>query len=282
MKHNEHNLNKIIKKPLKSKRNRSNLLYKNYIYNLFQYNESKYKKINNEPNFKAIIKSGDTQTIPNNTKKYNRLYTFTNENNKNSDVSPSVYKTLNNNISIQNKNKKKKFFKSRNNTYHKNLLTNNYSSLNKLMTISGINSTITNSKEKNLFLRPTSKQRLKTEITQTIRENKYTECNKLNKDKLFKNRLISSTYRKNSESIKEKHISGINRPISSIKKNKIKMILFRDFNDMKPRNRFNLLRRDLLEEDLKINKMIIKFQTQIAKNQLLVKRFQKLNNKGNS
>ena len=131
MKHNEHNLNKIIKKPLKSKRNRSNLLYKNYIYNLFQYNESKYKKINNKQNFKAIIKSEDTQTIPNNTKKYNRLYTFTNENNKNSDVTPSVYKTLNNNISIQNKNKKKKFFKNRNNTYHKNLLTNNYSSLNK-------------------------------------------------------------------------------------------------------------------------------------------------------
>ena len=32
----------ILAKPLSSKSNINNLMYKNYIYNLFQYNESKY------------------------------------------------------------------------------------------------------------------------------------------------------------------------------------------------------------------------------------------------
>ena len=49
---------------------------------------------------------------------------------------------------------------------------------------------------------------------------------------------------------------------------KHKVILFRNVNDMKPINRFNILRRELLHEEHKINKMFMKFKTQISKNEM--------------
>ena len=278
MKHNNTNLKNMLKKPLNSRRSKSILLYKNYIYNLFKYNENKYKKKDNIQNFKAIIKCSDTQIINNNIKKYNTLYTYKNENKKISSVTPYDYKSLNHNRSY---NKKKKLFKSRNNTYNKNL-TNNYSSLYQLMTISGINNTISNSNDKHLFLRPLSSQRFKTETSKINRENTNKESIKLNKDKKFESKLISTTDRRYSGFIKEKNNNGMNRPIQNINKNKKKVLLFRDVNDMMPRNRFTILRRDLLEENIKINKMIMKFQTQIIKNQLLIKRFEIIKNKGNN
>jgi hypothetical protein len=274
MKHNEHNLNKIIKKPLKSKRNRSNLLYKNYIYNLFQYNEKNYKKKDSKQKFKAIIKSNETHNTPNNTsKKHNILYTYTNENIKNSRITSNDLKKLNHDICLSNICKKK-FIKSRNDMNYKNLIKTNYSSINKVLTVSGINNTNINSTDKFLFLGPISKKKVRTEIINSNRENKIKENIILNKDKNnTKKRLISVTYRKKLKNINDKKNNGKNRPNSIKKPNRIKVTFFRDFNDMSPRNRFNMLRKNLLVENTKINKMFMKFQKQISQNQLLINRF---------
>ena len=40
---------------------------------------------------------------------------------------------------------------------------------------------------------------------------------------------------------------------------------------MKPINRFNILRRELLHEEHKINKMVMNYKTQISKNEMINK-----------
>ena len=264
----------ILAKPLTTKSNINNLMYKTYIYNLFQCNEKNYKKKDNKQKFKAIIKSNETQNTPNNnSKKYNILYSYTNENIRNSRITSNDLKKLNHDICLSNIGKKK-FIKSRNDKNYKNLIKNNCSSINKVLTVSGINNTNINSTDKSLFLRPISKNKVRTEIINSNREKKNKENYILNKDKNnTKKRLISVTYRKKIKNINDKKNNCQNRPNSIKKTNRIKVTFFRDFNDMSPRNRFNMLRKHLLEENTKINKMFMKFQKQISQNQLLINRF---------
>lgn len=287
MKQNDNNINNIntihdLSNPLNSKRN--NLMYKKYIFNLFQYNENKRKKkikqIYND-NFKAIIKSSDTpiRNNSNNSKKYALLNTYTNENYKISNITPIDLKKINKKIRT-NTYIPKNFFKSRNNPKYNNLINNNYTSLNRLLTISGVNNTTTNSKEKYLFLRPISKQRHKTEI---IRDNRnYNQKDILIIDNNIKKRLPSANYQKKLNIINEKKNKNISRPKSNNKDNNVKELLYKDINDMRPRNRFNMLRRELMQENTKINKMFMKFQKQISKNHFLIKRFNMIKSKGNS
>ena len=50
---------------------------------------------------------------------------------------------------------------------------------------------------------------------------------------------------------------------------------------MKPRNRFRILRRELINENTKINKMFMKFKTQISKKKKLINNFKLLKDKKN-
>lgn len=282
MKQNDNNIIKIydLSSPFNSKRN--NLMYKNYIFNLFQYNENKRKKKVrqiSDDNFKAIIKSRDTP-IRNNSKKCALLNTYTNENYTISNITPIDLKKINKKIH-NHTHIPKNFFKSRNNLKYDNLINSNYSSLNRLLTISGVNNTTTNSKEKYLFLRPISKQRYKTEILRDNRNNNQKDI--LMKDKNIKKRLPSANYQIKLNILKEKkNNNNISRPKSNKKDNNAKELLYKDINDMHPRNRFNMLRRELMQENIKINKMFIKFQKQISKNHFLINRFKMIKSKGNS
>ena len=281
-------LNNVFAKHLKTDRNLNNLMYKTYIYNLFQFNEKKYKKIDKHK-FKAIIKSSDTRDTPNitnkNLKKHNILYTHTNENNKNAYMNSTDLKKINHNLCLCNIDKN--HFKSRN---YKKPMKNNYSYSNKVLTVSGINNinnTIMNSSDKYLVLGPISKQKVKNIIVNSHREIKNKENNnQLNIDINNKKRFMSTSHQKKLKiTNKNNNIvnNSRNRNNSSFKKNKIKVKLFREINnDMSPRNRFNMLKKFLLEEDKKINKMFMNFQTQISKNQILLKRFTMLKkiNKG--
>ena len=282
MKQNDNNIIKIydLSSPFNSKRN--NLMYKNYIFNLFQYNENKRKKKVkqiSDDNFKAIIKSRDTP-IRNNSKKCALLNTYTNENYTISNITPIDLKKINKKIH-NHTHIPKNFFKSRNNLKYDNLINSNYSSLNRLLTISGVNNTTTNSKEKYLFLRPISKQRYKTEILRDNRNNNQKDI--LMKDKNIKKRLPSANYQIKLNILKEKkNNNNISRPKSNKKDNNAKELLYKDINDMHPRNRFNMLRKELMQENIKINKMFIKFQKQISKNHFLINRFKMIKSKGNS
>ena len=282
MKQNDNNIIKIydLSSPFNSKRN--NLMYKNYIFNLFQYNENKRKKKVKQiydDNFKAIIKSRDTP-IRNNSKKCALLNTYTNENYTISNITPIDLKKINKKIH-NHTHIPKNFFKSRNNLKYDNLINSNYSSLNRLLTISGVNNTTTNSKEKYLFLRPISKQRYKTEILRGNRNNNQKDI--LMKDKNIKKRLPSANYQIKLNILNEKkNNNNISRPKSNKKDNNAKELLYKDINDMHPRNRFNMLRKELMQENIKINKMFIKFQKQISKNHFLINRFKMIKSKGNS
>lgn len=282
MKQNDNNIIKIydLSSPFNSKRN--NLMYKNYIFNLFQYNENKRKKKVKQiydDNFKAIIKSRDTP-IRNNSKKCALLSTYTNENYTISNITPIDLKKINKKIH-NHTHIPKNFFKSRNNLKYDNLINSNYSSLNRLLTISGVNNTTTNSKEKYLFLRPISKQRFKTEILRDNRNNNQKDI--LMKDKNIKKRLPSANYQIKLNILNEKkNNNNISRPKSNKKDNNAKELLYKDINDMHPRNRFNMLRKELMQENIKINKMFIKFQKQISKNHFLINRFKMIKSKGNS
>ena len=311
MKNNESSKCPIIKdknSPFHSCRDK--IIYKNYIYNLFRYNQNKVKKIeeknNSNQKFKAIINSLK-MPIKKKSKKKILLNLNSYENNKFNHLSPRNIKNLNNSylkdLKISNYPKKsikniipsliyKTKYKSRNNDNYEylDLINIDNSSMNKLYSytfntnFTGINNPKNNTKNKFLILSPYSKRQLRTEIYNNQNyNNNYNNVIK-GQDKNNIKRIVSVSFNNKMNKLSDKKTEeSIEKPISQSKKNKIKITLYRDVNDMKPRNRFRLLRRELIVEDAKINKMYMKFKKQISKNQVnqvLINWIKSIENKG--
>lgn len=299
MKKSENNNNAFnvnLSKILDSKRNK--FIYKNYIYNLFKYNQEKRKnfneKNNDSPNFKPMIKILSTQ-IDKNPKKNSFLCINANQNNKNKklfNIKPKSLKNSENINSFKYQNKQnldniipintyKNYYRSRNERKCSGLINRNISSLNKSLTCSRDNNTDNNFTNELLFLRPAGNLQLKTDIFNNNGQKRNNTVNiKYQKENYKIKGLFNSSY--NNNFIRNKKLeNNIDIPISSCKKNKIKVILNKDVNDMKPRNRFRILRRELINENTKINKMFMKFKTQISKKKKLINNFKLLKDKKN-
>ena len=270
---NNYSIIENLKKSQFTKRNK--IIYKNYIYNLFRYNENAKKKIqekNNDnrkiDNFNSIIKIMST---PIKNKPLNNILLHNNntqERNKKSYINNILpfYTNTNNN-------------KSRNKKNFSCLINTDSSSLSKLITSSRINKTETNNinnKHNGIFLNTKIKPKLNTEILEKINNyninkkyNKY--FNNCNIDKNIIKRLVSESYKNRLNTIKNKNLNDIDKIKIYTPNKKHKVILFRDVNDMKPINRFNILRRELLHEEHKINKMFMNYKTQISKNEMINK-----------
>ena len=270
---NNYSIIENLKKSQFTKRNK--IIYKNYIYNLFRYNENAKKKIqekNNDnrkiDNFNSIIKIMST---PIKNKPLNNILLHNNntqERNKKSYINNILpfYTNTNNN-------------KSRNKKNFSCLINTDSSSLSKLITSSRINKTETNNinnKHNGIFLNTKIKPKLNTEILEKINNyninkkyNKY--FNNCNIDKNIIKRLVSESYKNRLNNIKNKNLNDIDKIKIYTPNKKHKVILFRDVNDMKPINRFNILRRELLHEEHKINKMFMNYKTQISKNEMINK-----------
>ena len=288
---------------------RDKLIYKNYIYNLFRYNQDERKKIeeknNSNQKFNAIINTISTP-IKKKSKNIMLLNLNSYKNNKYAHLSPRNIKNLNipylndlKNSNYFNLNKKniipsiihKTRIRSRNNDNYKYLdlkITDN-SSINQFYsyTYTGINNTKNNSKNKCEFIKTSTNRKIKTQMSKNSREknSKYKyNINTNRQNKNNKKRLISASFNKKMNDIKnKKNEEDIERPISQNKKNKIKVVFYRDVNDMKPRNRFHLMRRELNVGDTKINKMFMRFKKQISKkqvNQVLINWIKSIENKG--
>ena len=260
-----------LKKSQFTKRNK--IIYKNYIYNLFRYNENEKKKIqekNNDNqkinNFNSIIKIMSTP-IKNKQQKNILLQNNTQERNTKSYINNilPIYTSSRNNNKSRNKNN----FSYLINTYN--------SSISKLLTYTKTNKTEANNINNGIFISSKIKPTLNTEILKNI--NKYNINKKNNKyfincynDKYILKRKASESYKNRLNHYKNKKIENNIDKIKIYTPNKKhKVILFRDLNDMKPINRFNNLRRELIQEDHKINKMFMKFKTQISKNEMINK-----------
>ena len=270
---NNYSIIENLKKSQFTKRNK--IIYKNYIYNLFRYNENAKKKIqekNNDnrkiDNFNSIIKIMST---PIKNKPLNNILLHNNntqERNKKSYINNILpfYTNTNNN-------------KSRNKKNFSCLINTDSSSLSKLITSSRINKTETNNinnKHNGIFLNTKIKPKLNTEILEKI--NNYNINKKYNKyfincniDKNIIKRLVSESYKNRLNTIKNKNLNDFDKIKIYTPNKKHKVILFRDVNDMKPINRFNILRRELLHEEHKINKMFMNYKTQISKNEMINK-----------
>ena len=309
MKNNESSKCPIIKdknSPFHSSRDK--IIYKNYIYNLFRYNQNKVKKIeeknNSNQKFKAIINTLKTP-IKKKSKKRILLNLNSYENNKFNHLSPRNIKNINisylNNLKISNYPKKSKKniitihktkYKSRNNDNYEylDLINTDNSSMNKLYSytfnnnFTGINNPKINTKNKCLILSPNIKGQLGTEIFNN--KNNNNKCNNIiwGQDKNNIKRIVSVSFNNKMNKLSNKKTEeSIEKPISQSKKNKKRITLYRDVNDMKPRNRFRLLRKELIVEDTKINKMFMKFKKQISKNQVnqvLINWIKSIENKG--
>ena len=266
---NNYSLIEDLKKSQFAKRNK--IIYKNYIYNLFRYNENAKKKIQEKKNdnrkidnFNSVIKIINTP-IKNKPLNTIILHNNTQERNKKSYIHNILpfYTNKNNN-------------KSRNKKNFSYLINSDSLSLSKLITNSKINNTETNNiKNKNngIFLNSKIKPKLNREILKDI--NNYNINKKYNKyfinyniDKNIIKRLFSESYKNRLNNIKNKNENNIDKIKIYTPNKKHKVILFRNVNDMKPINRFNILRRELLHEEHKINKMFMKFKTQISKNEM--------------
>jgi energy-coupling factor transporter transmembrane protein EcfT len=81
--------------------------------------------------------------------------------------------------------------------------------------------------------------------------------------------------------IKNGNNSNLSRPLSSHFKRKFKSQLIRDSEDKKTKNKYLTFRNEFLDDDNKINKMFVKFERQISKNDLLIKWFTLIKEKGN-
>lgn len=283
MRLNEYNSSPLIKDAtnfLNKKKNK--LIYKKYIYNLFKYNEEKRKKITNqneEQKFNAFIKSINT---PERNKPINYFHHNTYENNKLLYAAPKNLKKLNINISHLGEYSKKIF--NNNNEMHKNCYTsrnsNKYAELIK-SNFSSINGFLSNSTKKNkitltdkcLFLRPISKKKIKIElIKENINETEYISnyslTTKREKSKCNKsNRITSSTCNKIQSILNRNRIEkNLTRPTSTNLNKKIKLTYFKDVNDMRPRYRFTIFKRELLRNEVKNNKLFIKSVRSLSKN----------------
>jgi len=282
MRLNEYNSSPLIKDAsnfLNKKKNK--LIYKKYIYNLFKYNEEKRKKITNqneEQKFNAFIKSINT---PERNKPINYFQHNTYENNKLLYAAPKNLKKLNINISHLGEYSNKLF--NNNNEMHKNCYTsrnsNKYAELIK-SNFSSINGFLSNSTKKNkinltdkcLFLRPISKKKIKIElikdnVNETEYISNYSLTTKRDKSKCNKSRITSSTCNKIQSILNRNRIEkNLTRPTSTNLNKKIKLTYFKDVNDMRPRNRFTIFKRELLRNEVKNNKLYIKSVRSLSKN----------------
>ena len=287
---NFYSLNNKLSSPLSLKKSKN--IYKNYIYRLFRYNQDKRKKTNIKENemrkINSIIKNINTPR-KDKTNIYSFLHINTIERKKMTSLTPKNLKNQNlinkikyqNNISISNisntipNKKNKNFYKSRNFQNCLDLINTKNNSINKLLTNSRIKTIDSNENNKCFFLMPKSKKITQTE---TINNN---SVSKYNNYTIFqnKNKFISESYMNKTNNINNNK-KNIFKPTSKNKKNKLKVILYKECNDMRPIYRFSKLKRELLLEDTKINKMFMKFKTQISKNERLIK-FQLIKDKEN-
>lgn len=294
MKKNESKIISIIentKSPLNLIKEK--LIYKNYIYNLFSYNQNKRKKIKDKNNsnqkFQALINSITTPK-KNKSKKKILLNLNSYENNKTSNISPKIIKSIktsnlnilksrnHSNINITNiipniLNKTNIKTRNNNTTFKYLDLFNTYNfTLNKMYThiytYTGKNNIQNNLKNKSILIKPITNSQSRTEIFKNNNENRYINLQKNNSKK----KLKSAYYNSRINDVKnKKNEENYEKPNSMNKKNKLKVLFCRDVNDMKPRNRFHLLKRELLVEDNKINKMFMKFKKQITKKEIILK-----------
>lgn len=293
MKIKEDNFYYLIKdssNPLKNRLNKQ--IYKNYVYNLFKYNQDyrkkKLEKNIEEQKFNACIKSFSS-SIRNNTKKHSSLRINLNDSYKTKTIASKNLKNYQ--FNKTNKRKYLNQFNKNNNFSNNNLFKNKCSnSRNKIKNMNTINHFLSNSgtnnyigeNEKRLFLRPISRKKIKAQL---LKQNDNT-CSMFNSniikcDKERKNvrRLTSSYFYKKNDIKNEKN--NLSRPLSSNYKRKFKSQLFKDSEEKKSKNKYLTFRNEFLDDDNKINKMFVKFERQISKNDLLVKWFTLIKEKGN-
>jgi hypothetical protein len=278
MRINEYNLSPLFNK----KKNK--LIYKKYIYNLFKYNEEKRKKIftnqNEEQKFNVLIKNIDTPKR-NKAEKYSFLQQNTYEKLRLLNAVPKNLKKLNINVShfreysnklLKNNNEiHKNCFTSRNTNKYAELIKSNFSSINGFLSNSTKKNKI-NLTDKCLFLRPISKKKHKIELLDKINETEYIsnfsiftkkEKNKCNKSY----RITSSTCNKILNILNRNRIEkNLTRPTSTNLNKRIKLTYFKDVNDMTPRYRFTILKRELLRNEVKNNKLYIKSERSLSIN----------------
>ena len=276
-------INEYNSSPLLNKK-KNKFIYKKYIYNLFKYNEEKRKKLytnqNEEQKFNVFIKNINTPKR-NKTEKYSFFQHNTYENNRLLYAAPKNLKKLNINASHLGDHSNKMF--NNNNEIHKNCNTsrntNKYAELIK-SNFSSINGFLSNSTKKNknnltdkcLFLRPISKKKLKIEFLDNNNETEYIsnysiytkrEKNKCNKS----NRITSSTCNKIQSILNRNRIEkNLTRPSSTNHNKRIKLTYFKDVNDMRPRYRFTIFKKELLRNEVKNNKLYIKSVRSHSKN----------------
>ena len=245
------------------------LMYNKYNFSLFRINQNKIKNSSEKSkafsNFNSIFKN-IFSPIKNEKRKYSLLYINTFNNNKKFNDAQNLKKlklytkknNCNNNIYINTNS-----FKSRNIKNLSDLMNTNYSSLNRIVTTSEEKTL----KDKLLVIKPLSR----TQIANNKSENKNINYKNNKKNDISKNkrRIFSSTHFIKVNNIKNDYRQD-RENINNIK-NKIKVILYKDLNDMRPRNRFKILKTELLKEESKINKMFMKFKKQISKQEQLVK-----------
>jgi hypothetical protein len=286
------NFNYIIEdfsNPLKNKLNKQ--IYKNYVYNLFKYNQDyrkkKLEKNIEEQKFNACIKSFSS-SIRNNAQRHSSLRINLIDSEKTKTIASKNLKKY----EFRKTNKRKYLNQFNNNLSNNNLFKKNRSNsrnnnknidtINHLLSNSGTNNFMSEN-EKRLFLRPIAKKKIKAEL---LKQNDFTNSmfnsNIIKSDKERKNiRRLTSSYFCKKNVIKNGNNSNLSRPLSSHFKRKFKSQLIRDSEDKKTKNKYLTFRNEFLDDDNKINKMFVKFERQISKNDLLVKWFTLIKEKGN-
>ena len=275
-------INEYNSSPLTNKK-KNKLIYKKYIYNLFKYNEEKRKKLysnqNEEQKFNVFIKNIYTPKR-NKPEKYSFLQHNTYENNRLLNAAPTNLKKLNLNVSHLRDYSKKLF--NINKEIHKNCnssrSTNKYAEFIK-SNFSLMNGFLSNSNKKNkvnltdkcLFLRPISKKKLKIELIDNNNETEYISnysiYSKREKNKCNKSYKVTSTCNKIQSILNRNRIEKyLTRPSSTNHNKRIKLTYVKDINDMRPRNRFTIFKKELLQNEVKNNKLYMKSERSLSKN----------------
>lgn len=263
---------------LNAKKNK--LIYKKYIYNLFKYNEEKRKKLytkqNEEQKFNVFIKSINTPKR-NKPKKYSFLQANTYENNKHLYAAPKNLKKFNINVSensnslFNNNEIHKNCYTSRNTNKYTELIKSNFSSINGFLTNSTKKDKV-KLMDKCLFLRPVSKKKFKFELTkdnnnETEYISNYSIPIKRDKNSNKSYKIASYACNKIQNILNRYRIEkNLTRPSSTNHNKRIKLVYIKDINDMRPRNRFTIFKRELLQNEVKNNKIYLKSVRSLSKN----------------
>jgi hypothetical protein len=264
---------------LNNKKNK--LIYKKYIYNLFKYNEEKRKKLysnqNEEQKFNVFITNIYTPKR-NKPEKYNFLQHKTYENNRLLNAAPTNLKKFNLNVSHLGDNSKKLFHinkeihkicnSSRNTNKYAEFIKSNFSLINGFLSNS-IKKNKVKLKDKCLFLRPISKKKLKIELIDNNNETEYisnyTQYSKREKNKFNKSNKVASTCNKIQNILNRNRVEkNLTRPSSTNHNKRIQLTYVKDINDMRPRNRFTIFKKELLRNEAKNNKLYIKSERSLS------------------